>query len=109
MNSMILYIGSEHVIQEPHFDLMQDSLRAESDRDTGTRKACQRDYAGVLNTYRLDLQSLNVIQQSEGADSAEADVVICKNPGDSYVSIRSQKALKQLSFLGACFVTRSSH
>ena len=25
MSSMILYIGSEHVIQEPRFDVMKDS------------------------------------------------------------------------------------
>ena len=39
MSSMILYIGSEHVIQEPHFDVMKGSLRAETDRSIGVQKA----------------------------------------------------------------------
>lgn len=109
MSSMILYIGSEHVIQEPHFDVMKGSLRAETDRSIGVQKACQRFQAGVLNSYSLNLQPLTIINGSESEQVYDADVVMYENSDDHFVSIRSTKALKQLRFLGATFVSRANH
>lgn len=109
MSSMILYIGSEHVIQEPHFDVLKDALRAETDRSIGVQKACQHFQAGVLNSYRLNLQPLTVINGSESEQVNDADIVLYENSDDRFVSIRSTKALKQLTFLGATFVSRANH
>ena len=82
MSSMILYIGSEHVIQEPHFDVMKDSLRAETDRSIGVQKACQRFQAGVLNSYRLNLQPLTIINGSESEQVNDADVVMYRRASE---------------------------
>lgn len=109
MSRMILYIGSEHVIQEPHFDVMKDSLRVETDRSIGMQKACQHFQAGVLNSYSLNLQPLTIINGSESEQVYDADVVMYENSDDHFVSIRSPKALKQLTFLGAAFVSRANH
>ncbi len=89
--SLTLYIGSDPVILNPSFDFQKNKLSATTDHDHAVRQACRRDAAGVLNTYRIDLDSV-----------AENDVVIEQDR----ITICSLDALDALNFVGASFVHR---
>lgn len=103
---MILYIGSDHVIQQPGFDLRQSSLTVTADSEIAADQACRHNAAGVINAYRIDLDAVTVKMPGqlalEGWDTY--DVLLPDDPADSYISLCSHHALDALEFIGASFV-----
>lgn len=89
MNDLTVYIGSDHVIQYPEFDFRKSSLSITIDSATAAKQACKRNAAGMVNTYRLNADSL-----------VAHDLTI---QGDAVI-LHSEAALDALMFLGASFV-----
>ena len=105
MEKILVYLGSDHVIQHPTFGVRENVLNMTTDRETAISQACKQDAAGVINTYYLDLDSLSVKapeqQVLEGFDSY--DVVIPQDGSGRYVSICTEAALNSLVFAIASF------
>ena len=108
MDQLYLYIGSDHVIQKPSFDVLQNSLRIATSAAKAVQQACMKNAAGILNTYQLDLDTLCVKaphqQILEGFENY--DIALSSDSMDEYVSLCSQKALNSLVFLNASFVSK---
>lgn len=75
---MILFIGSDHVIQQPSSDFQKDTLFLTADSAIAAQYACASNAAGVINVYQLDM--------------------------DGSADFRSVTALEALKFMGASFV-----
>lgn len=105
MEKILVYLGSDHVIQHPTFGVRENVLNMTTDRETAISQACKQNAAGVINTYYLDLDSLSVKapeqQVLEGFDSY--DVVIPQDGSGRYVSICTEAALNSLVFANASF------
>lgn len=103
---MLLYIGSDHVIQHPRFDIQQQSLSITTNPQDAICAACRRDTAGVLNSYQLDLDAVVVKAPGQevlsGFDSY--DVLLPEDPSDCRIALCSLQALDALQFVGASFV-----
>ena len=108
MDRLYLYIGSDHVIQKPSFDVRQNSVCVATNATKAIQQVCKKNAAGILNTYRLDLDTLCVKaphkQILEGFESY--DIAFSSDTMDEYVSLYSQKALNSLVFLNASFVSK---
>ena len=106
MEKILVYLGSDHVIQHPCFGVRENILKMTTDREVAISQACEQDAAGVINTYSLDLDSLSVKapeqQVLSGFDGY--DVVIPQEEAACYISICSEAALKSLVFTNASFV-----
>lgn len=89
MDDMIVFIGSDHVIQSPCIDPVSQELIVYTDKAAAT--ACCPFTASVLNTYRLS--------------TAKLEEKCISQLGESEIRIISPDAVRALSFLGACFVT----
>lgn len=103
---MILYIGSDHVIQNPEFDCQQQSLSITLNPQDAIRTACRRDAAGVLNSYQLDLDAVVVKEPGQQVlpGFENYDVVLPDDPTDNRVALCSRHALDALQFVEASFV-----
>lgn len=107
MEKILVYLGSDHVIQHPSFGVRENILKMTTDRDVAISQACEQDAAaGVINTYSLDLDSLSVKAPEQlvlsGFDGY--DVVIPQEESSCYISICSEAALNSLVFTNASFV-----
>lgn len=105
MERIYVYLGSDHVIQHPSFDLREKRLNLSTSRNAAIHQACSKDAAGVLNTYVLDLDALCVKAPEQevmcGFESFDIEL-----PIDGYISICSKAALDALVFAGASFVNQ---
>ena len=103
MEKILVYLGSDHVIQHPSFGVRENILKMTTDREVAISQACEQDAAGVINTYSLDLDSLSVKapeqQVLNGFDGY--DVVIPQEEAACYISICSEAALNSLVFTNA--------
>ena len=108
MEKILVYLGSDHVIQHPSFGVREKILRMTTNREVAVSQACEQDAAGVINTYYLDLDSLSVKapeqQVLNGFDGY--DVVIPQEESACYISICSEAALKSLVFTNSSFVSQ---
>lgn len=108
MRYLTVYLGSDHVIQQPGFDFQKKSLSVTSNRKEAVRTACRRNPVGVLNTYQIDLDAVCVKapgqQVLQGFESY--DVLLPEDPADHRMALCSSHALKLLQFVGASFVQR---
>ena len=106
MEKILVYLGSDHMIQHPSFGVRENILKMTTDREAAISQACEQDAAGVINTYYLDLDSLSVKapeqQVLNGFDGY--DVVIPQEEAASYIAICSETALNSLVFTNASFV-----
>lgn len=106
MEKILVYLGSNHVIQHPSFGVREKILKMTTDREVAISQACEQDAAGVINTYSLDLDFLSVKapeqQVLSGFDGY--DVVIPQEEAACYISICSEGALKSLVFTNDSFV-----
>lgn len=106
MEKILVYLGSDHVIQRPCFGVRENILKMTTDREVAISQACEQDAAGIINTYYLDLDSLSVKapeqQVLNGFDGY--DVVIPQEESSCYISICSEAALNSLVFTNASFV-----
>lgn len=59
MRDLIVYLGSDHVIQQPGFDFQENTLSMTCNFRDAAAQACKRNAAGILNTYRIDLDLLS--------------------------------------------------
>ena len=108
MEKILVYLGSDHVIQHPSFGVRENILNMTTDREAAISQACKQDAAGVINPYSLDLASLSVTapeqQVLNGFDGY--DVVIPQEEAACYISICSEAALNSLVFTNASFVSQ---
>ena len=108
MEKILVYLGSDHVIQPPSFGVRENILKMTTDREVAISQACEQDAAGVINTYSLDLDSLSVKapeqQVLSGFDGY--DVVIPQEEADCNISICSEAALNSLVFTNASSVSQ---
>lgn len=106
MEKILVYLGSDHVIQHPSFGVRENILKLTTDREVAISQACEQDAAGVINTYYLDLDSLSVKvpeqQVMKGFDGY--DVVIPQGESACDISICTGQALNALVFINASFV-----
>lgn len=106
MEKILVYLGSNHVIQHPSFGVRENILKMATDREAAISQACGQDAVGVINAYSLDLDFLSVKapeqQVLSGFDGY--DVVIPQEESACYISICSEAALKSLVFTNASFV-----
>lgn len=102
MEKILVYLGSDHVIQHPSFGVRENILKMTTDREVAVSQACEQDAAGVINTYYLDLDSLSVKapeqQVLSGFDGY--DVVIPKEESGLLVIILAGKPCLSLSVDG---------
>lgn len=108
MNYLTVYLGSDHVIQQPGFDLQKKFLSVTSNLHDAIQAACKKDAVGVLNTYLIDLDSVCVKAPSQQVLSGFGtyDVLLSDDPAENNVSLCSIHALDSLHFVGASFVQR---
>ena len=108
MEKILVYLGSDHVIQHPSFGVRENILKMTTDRDVAISQACEQDAAGVINTYFLDLDSLSVkAPEQQVLDGFESfDVVIPQEEAACYISICSEAAINSLVFENASFVSQ---
>lgn len=108
MDQRIVYLGSDHVIKTPDFELRKNSLRLSMDIKEAARQATRHNAAGILNAYRLDLDRLCVKAPfQEILDGFEQfDVEFPVDPEDNHLSLCSENALRSLEFLSASFVNQ---
>ena len=108
MEKILVYLGSDHVIQHPCFGVRENILKMTTDREVAISQACEQDAAGIINAYYLDLDSLSVKapeqQVLDGFDFY--DVVIPQEESEEYISICSEAELKSLVFENASFVSQ---
>lgn len=108
MGKILVYLGSDHVIQHPSFGMRENVLNVTTDRETAISQACKQNAAGIINAYYLDLDSLSVKapEQQVLEDFDRYDVVIPQDGSGRYVSICTEAALNSLVFANASFVCR---
>ena len=106
MDKILVYLGSDHVIQHPSFGVREKILKLTTDREAAISQACEQDAAGVINTYYLDLDSLSVKtpaqQVMDGFDGY--DVMMPQDESACDISICTEHALNALVFTNASFV-----
>lgn len=106
MDKILVYLGSDHVIQHPSFDVREKILKLTTDREVAIAQACGQDAVGVINAYSLNLDSLSVKapeqQVLKGFDGY--DVVILQDESACDISICTENALNALVFTNASFV-----
>lgn len=106
MEKMIVYLGSDHVIQQPCFGLREHTLRLATTREAAIRQACRRHAAGILNAYLLDLGRLTVKTPEQEAPNGPGSYDVLLPEGtDSYLSLCSEQAIHSLEFSSASFVS----
>ena len=108
MEKILVYLGSDHVIQHPSFGVRENILKMTTDREVAISQACEQDAAGIINAYFLDLDSLSVkAPEQQVLDGFESfDVVIPQEEAACYISICSEAALNSLVFENAFFVSQ---
>ena len=108
MEKILVYLGSDHVIQHPSFGVRENILKMTTDREVAISQACEQDAAGVINTYSLDLDSLSVkAPEQQVLDGFDCyDVVIPQEESAGYISVCSETALNSLVFTNASFVSQ---
>lgn len=106
MEKILVYLGSDHVIQHLCFGVRENILKMTTDREVAISQACEQDAAGIINAYYLDLDSLSVkAPEQQVLDGFESfDVVIPREESASYISICTEAALNSLVFANASFV-----
>lgn len=108
MEKILVYLGSNHVIQHPCFGVRENILNMTTDREAAISQACKQDAAGVVNSYYLDLDALSVkAPEQQVLDGFDCyDVVIQQEDSAEYISICSEAALNSLVFENASFVSQ---
>lgn len=104
MKKIYVYLGSDHVIQQPCFDVREEKLRLSTSRAAAIHQACQNDAAGVLNMYALDLDKLRVKATEDSGNAVDHYDVVRSSESD--IAICSEAALQSLVFTGASFVSQ---
>ena len=105
MESMVVYLGSDHVIKTPDFDFRKNSLRVSTTLEDAKQQAHKKVGIGVVSAYQLNLEHLVSIENGQSVlDGFEnVDVIQHTCQDECSLSLCSERALKALSFLEATF------
>lgn len=105
MDTMIVYLGSDHVIKTPGFDFRKHSLRVSTAFEDAQRKALEKVPVGVVSVFKLDLEHLSSIEDGQSVlDGFEnVDIIQHTCQDECSLSLCSERALKALTFLEATF------
>ena len=105
MESMVVYLGSDHVIKTPDFDFRKQSLRVSTTFEDAKKQAHKKVGIGVVSVYQLDLEHLVSIEDGQHMlDGFEnVDIIRHTRQDACSLSLCSERALKALSFLEATF------
>lgn len=106
MEKILVYLGSDHVIQKPKFGLRETKLYVTTDKEAARLQACRHNAAGIVNSYLLDLDALRVKAQNQTGLEGEHrfDVEITEDSAEHHISLCSLEALRCLEFDDASFV-----
>ena len=105
MESMVVYIGSDHVIKTPEFDFRKNSLRVSTTLEDAKQQAHKK--AGIVSAYQLNLEHLVSIEDGQSVLDGFENVDIIQHTCQNVCSLSlcSERALKALSFLEATFTS----
>ena len=105
MESMVVYLGSDHVIKTPDFDFRKNSLRISTTLEDAKQQAHKKVGIGVISAYQLNLEHLVSIEDGQSVLSGfeNVDVIQHTCQDECSLSLCSERALKALSFLEATF------
>lgn len=106
MEKILVYLGSDHVIQKPKFGLQETKLNVTTDKEAARVQACLHNAAGIVNSYLLDLDTLCVKAPNQAALEGfdRFDVEIPDNSAEHHIFLCTAEALSSLEFDGASFV-----
>ena len=65
MESMVVYLGSDHVIKTPDFDFRKNSLRVSTTLEDAKQQAHKKVGIGVVSAYQLNLEHLVSIEDGQ--------------------------------------------
>lgn len=106
MEKILVYLGSDHVIQKPKFGLRQTKLNVTTDKETARIQACVHNAAGIVNAYHLNLDALCVKAPNQtmltGFDRFDVELPV--DSDDKSISLCTAEALNCLEFDEASFV-----
>lgn len=91
MQKMTIFYGTDHVVMRPTLGLCGEAVYMATDERTAVKQACQKNAAGIIDTYRLDIDSL-----------ADDDLKM----EDGFAILRTAKAVDSLTFIGASLTHR---
>ena len=103
MESMVVYLGSDHVIKTPDFDFRKNSLRVSTTLEDAKQQAHKK--VGIVSAYQLNLEHLVSIEDGQSVLSGFENVDIIQHTWQDACSLSlcSERALKSLTFLEATF------
>lgn len=91
MQKMTLLYGTDHVVMKPTLGLCGEAIYMATGERTAVKQACQKNAAGIINTYHLDIDSL-----------ADGDLKM----EDGFAILRTARAMDSLTFIGASLTHR---
>lgn len=105
MDTITLFLGSDHIIKTPDFDFQKGSLRMSGNRNDAERFAVEKTTVGFLNMYMLDLAGLSVSSENQQAISGfeDTDVLYTSDKNGDCIILQTERALRALDFMGASF------
>ena len=83
MESMVVYLGSDHVIKTPDFDFRKNSLRVSTTFEDAKNQAHEKVGIGVVSVYQLDLEHLSSIEDGQSVLDGFENVDVMKSRGAS--------------------------
>ena len=107
MESMVVYLGSDHVIKTPDFVFRKNSLRVSTTFEDAKQQAHKKVGIGVVSIYQLNLEHLVSIEDGQSVLDGFENVDIIQHIYQNVCSLSlcSERALKALSFLEATFTS----
>lgn len=91
MQKMTLFYGTDHVVMKPTLGLCGEAVYMATDERPAVKQACQKNAAGIINTYCLDIDSL-------GDDDLTME--------DGFAILHTVNAVDSLTFIGASLTHR---
>lgn len=91
MQKMTIFYGTDHVVMKPTLGLRGEAVFIATDEATARKQACQKNAAGIINTFLLDTDSLS-----------DNDLTM----EDGFAILRTAKAVDSLTFIGASLTHR---
>lgn len=90
MQKMTVFYGTDHVVMKPTLGLCGEAVYMAMDEGAAVKQACQKNAAGIINTYQLDIDSLGDDLTME----------------DGFAILHTFNAVDSLTFIGASLTHR---
>lgn len=91
MREITIFYGTDHVVMKPTLGLCGEAVYMATDASAAVKQACQKNAAGIINTYLLDIDSL-----------ADNDLTM----KDGFAILRTAKAVDSVTFISASLTHR---